>query len=72
MVDNKHFEYYTPICPKCGSSKHGREEYRKIKPVLPVIGKTELFVRRYRCKKCGKRYQTSLNQLISPNNTIAK
>jgi transposase-like protein len=71
MVDKNHFKYYNPICPKCNSSKYILDGYRKINPVLPVIGKTELFIQRYECKICGRRYQTSLKKLISPKNTIS-
>jgi len=71
MVNNDHFELKTPICPKCSSYKSTKQEYRKIKPILPRIGRKKLYIRRYKCKKCGKKYQTELKGLLDKFNTIS-
>jgi len=51
MVDRTHYELVKPVCPECGWHLTIKQEYREIKPVLPNIGKTKLFMRRYKCKK---------------------
>jgi transposase-like protein len=71
MINNNHFELITPMCPICGSLKSIKQEYRDINPILPLIGRKKLYIRRYKCKKCGKKYQTQLNRLLDRFNTIS-
>jgi len=71
MVNKNHFELKIPICPKCQSKKHTKQEYREIKPILPQIGQKKLYIRRYKCKKCGRKYQTQLKGLLERFNNIS-
>ncbi|KZX16848.1 hypothetical protein MBCUT_04780 [Methanobrevibacter cuticularis] len=71
MVNNNHFELKIPLCPKCGSDKFSKQEYGQIKPILLQIGRKKLYLRRYKCKKCGRKYQTQLKGLLDKFNTIS-
>jgi transposase-like protein len=71
MVNNDHFELKIPLCPNCNSYKSIKQEYKEIKPVLPQIGRKKLYIRRYKCKKCGKKYQTELKGLLNKFSNIS-
>lgn len=71
MLNKNHFELKIPICPNCSSEKFIKQEFREIKPILPQIGRKKLYIRRYKCKKCGKKYQTQLKGLLERFSNIS-
>ncbi|RZB30853.1 MAG: hypothetical protein AEth_00807 [Candidatus Argoarchaeum ethanivorans] len=71
LLLNNHFELVNPICPYCGSYHVIRQEFRERNPILGEFGDCRISVRRYLCKKCGKRFVTQLNLIIEPNHRYA-
>jgi len=63
LADN-HFEYVDLICEFCGSCKVIKQEFRERNSILGEFGPTRIYLRRYRCKSCGKKFITSLDPVI--------
>jgi len=70
LISNNHFEYINPVCPECGRISTCKQEFREKNPVLPIMGKTKVYVRRYKCK-CGKKFEVKLKNLLKANETIS-
>jgi transposase-like protein len=66
LLENNHIDYLNPICPHCNSKKINKQEYREkhlnIGEKKPVL----VYLRRYLCKSCKKKFTTSLNSIIKP------
>jgi transposase-like protein len=71
LVDKTHYELLNPICPKCDSILTSKQEWREINPVLPVISKVKIWIKRYKCKKCNKKFQTNLQNFLNRFDTIS-
>ena len=71
LLLNNHFELVNPICPYCGSYHVIRQEFQERNPVLGEFGSCEIYMRRYLCKKCHKKFVTQLNLIIEPNHRYA-
>jgi transposase-like protein len=70
LADN-HFEYINPVCEFCGSHDVVKQEYRIRNPILGDYGSQKIYLRRYLCKICGKKFTTSLDAVIKPNHRYA-
>jgi transposase-like protein len=70
-ADN-HFEYINPVCPNCNSYKVIKQEYRPRNPIIDDPVPFRIFLRRYKCKNCGKKFITSLNSVIKSGHRYAK
>jgi transposase-like protein len=63
LADN-HFELLRPICPVCGSDRATREEYRRRFPRLGSFGRQTVYLRRYKCTSCGKKFTAPLHAVV--------
>ena len=71
LLLNNHFELVNPICPVCGSYYVIRQEFRERNPILGEFGSCEIYMRRYLCKKCHRKFVTQLNLVVEPNHRYA-
>ena len=53
-------------CPKCGSRRINRKDWKARKPIVPVLEEIEIEQRRVRCRKCGAIYKPYEEQLGLP------
>lgn len=70
LADN-HFELIRPICPKCGTKTVIKQEYRVRNPILGEYGQQKIYLRRYQCKKCRKKFTTPLDSVVKPYHRYA-
>jgi len=66
LIADNHFEYVDLICEFCSSCKLIKQEFRERNPILGEFGPTMIYLRRYRCKSCGKKFITSPDPVIKP------
>lgn len=71
MLDGDRFELVNPICPGCGSGRVTRQEFRERSPKLADFGELVIYVRRYRCKRCGRKFTTRLDGVVKANDQYA-
>ena len=64
---NNHFELINPVCPSCGSRHVTKQGYRERNPILGEFESKKIYLRRYQCKKCRRKFITTLNQIIKPD-----
>jgi transposase-like protein len=66
LLEDNHMDYLNPVCPYCNSKKINKQEYREkhlnIGEKKPLL----VYLRRYLCKSCKKKFTTSLNSIIKP------
>jgi transposase-like protein len=67
LLIGNHFEYINPICPICQSYNVNKQEFRERHPILGEFGSQTVYLRRYLCKDCGKKFITSLDSVIKPH-----
>jgi len=72
LLDDRRFELVNPVCPECGSVKVTKQEFMKRNPKLGDFGKLEIYVRRYMCKKCGRKFVTRIEGVVKPNDQYAR
>ncbi|MDP3066600.1 MAG: ISNCY family transposase, partial [Methanobacteriaceae archaeon] len=48
-----------------------KQEYRERNPILGEFGPQRIYLRRYMCKTCGRKFTTSLDAVIKPNHRYA-
>lgn len=71
LLSDNHFEYVNIICPNCDSYKVNKQEFRERNPILGEFGPRTIYLRRYLCKTCGKKFTTSLDSVIKPRHRYA-
>ncbi len=59
-----HFELFHPKCLACGSSKVIKQEYYPRNVKLAEFGTQSIYVRRYFCKACNKKFTTPLDVIV--------
>jgi len=64
LLENNHMDYINPVCPNCQSKKVNKQEYSKRKLIIPNQTPIKLYLRRYLCKSCNKKFTTSLESII--------
>jgi len=67
LLANNHFELVNPVCPVCGSYQVTKQEYRRRTPILGEFGAQKVYLRRYRCIKCRKKFTTPLDSVVERN-----
>lgn len=72
LLANNHLEYITPICPNCNSKHVIKQEYQERNPILDESGSQTIYLRRYKCNDCGKKFVTSPDSVIKPHHRYAK
>ncbi len=70
-ADN-HFDLLYPCCPVCGSRKVIKQEYYKRKLKLAEFGSQVIYVRRYYCKICSKKFTTPLDSIVKKGHQYAR
>lgn len=75
-LNDNHFEYDNPTCSHC-HKKHEKHKvikkgFRTRKVRTTNKTKITIFLRRYQCKTCGKKFQTELSWLYDKNKRYTK
>jgi len=66
LLENNHMDYIHPICPHCNSKKIIKQEYSERKLNISEHEPLVVYLRRYLCKSCNKKFTTSLDSIIKP------
>lgn len=66
------FEIQYPHCPKCSSSKVIKQEYYPRNLKLAEFGGQTVYVRRYYCKACGKKFSTPIDVIVKKGHQYAR
>ncbi len=66
LLENNHMDYLNPICPHCQSNKINKQEYSERQLIQPNQSPIKVYLRRYLCKSCNKKFTTSLESIIKP------
>jgi transposase-like protein len=66
LLEDNHMDYLNPICPNCNSKRINKQEYREINLIMENKKPINVYLRRYMCKSCKKKFTTSLNSIINP------
>lgn len=66
------FEIQNPHCHACGSSKIIKQEYYPRNIKLAEFGQQTVYVRRYFCKACNKKFTTSLDVIVEKGHQYAR
>ncbi len=48
-----------------------KQEYQERNPILGEFGSQKIYLLRYKCKSCGKKFVTRLNSVIKPHHRYA-
>jgi transposase-like protein len=66
------FEIQNPHCPACSSSKIIKQEYYPRNLKLAEFGQQTVYVRRYFCKACNKKFATPLDIIVEKGHQYAR
>ncbi len=66
------FEILYPHCPECGSSKVIKQEYYPRNLKLAEFGTQTVYVRRYYCKECKKKFSTPIDAIVEKGHQYAR
>lgn len=66
LLENNHIAYLNPTCPHCNSHNIIKQEYRDRTLILENQPNITVYLRRYLCKSCNKKFITSLDSIIKP------
>lgn len=64
LLQNNHIDYINPSCPHCNSHNIIKQEYRDRILILENQPNIKVYLRRYLCKSCNKKFITSLDSII--------
>ena len=68
--DVPYFKMSLDRCPHCGTHYVVKYGFTKRTLIFKEIGKTNVKVQRYICKRCGKTFQTDLTSLVNKNSNF--
>lgn len=66
LLEKNRISYINPVCPHCHSHKINKQEYRERNIINGDTNPLKLYLRRYLCRSCGKKFITSLKSIIKP------
>ncbi|MBU4607078.1 MAG: transposase family protein [Methanobacterium sp.] len=66
LLEDNHMDYINPICPHCNSYNIIKQEYSERKLNIGDQKPVTIYLRRYLCKSCDKKFTTSLDLIIKP------
>ena len=72
LLEDTHMDYLNPVCPYCNSHKVIKQEYRDKNLILENQKPVKVYLRRYKCKSCKKKFITSLDSIILKATTSPK
>ena len=64
LLEDTHMDYLNPICPYCNSHNIIKQEYRDRNLILENQKPIKVYLRRYKCNSCKKKFITSLDPII--------
>src|ERR1039457_1236351 len=64
LLKDTHMDYLNPVCPYCDSRNVIKQEYRDRNLILENQRPVKVYLRRYKCKSCKKKFITSLDSII--------
>jgi transposase-like protein len=70
LADN-HFEYVKSACPNCESRNVTKQGWQEINPILGEFGPQRIYMQKYKCKSCSKKFVTQLDSVIKPHHRYA-
>ena len=56
---------------ECSSKNVIKQEYQERNPVLGEFGPQKIYLRRYKCKFCDRKFVTNLDSVIKPHHRYA-
>ena len=71
LLPGNHFDLVNPVFPFCGSNHVIKQEYYERNPILGEFGPQKIYLKRYLCKKCRKRFITPFDSVIKPKHRYA-
>jgi Transposase IS66 family. len=71
LLANNHLELVNPVCPRCGFDRVTKQDYRRRRPILGEFGAQTVYLKRYRCKRCRKKFTTPLDSVVERNHRYA-
>jgi len=71
LLPGNHFDLVRPVCPFCGSNHVIKQEYYDRNPILGEFRPQKIYLRRYLCKKCNKKFTTPLDSVVDPKHRYA-
>ena len=66
LLEKEHMDYLNPVCPYCKSNKVIKQEYRDRNLIIENQEPIKVYLRRYKCKSCNRKFSTSLDSVIEP------
>src|SRR5665648_34257 len=66
LLEDNHMDYLNPVCPHCNSKKINKQEYRDRNLIIENQKPIKVYLRRYLCKSCEKKFITTLDSIIKP------
>jgi transposase-like protein len=63
MLKDKYFQMINPICPDCGESNYTKQGFYEVNPKFENNEKIKIWLQRYYCKKCNKKFSTNLGSI---------
>jgi transposase-like protein len=66
------FEMHNPRCPECDSYKVIKQEYYPRNLKLAEFGQQKMYVRRYLCKVCNKKFTTPIDVIVKKGHQYAR
>lgn len=75
-INSKDYFYYLKnkkdVCPHCKSKEIIKSSYKTRKLIILNEGKVNIKIKQYKCKKCGKIFNTDLSNIVYKNCNITK
>jgi transposase-like protein len=68
--DILHIEMFKPFCLDCYTKKINKDEIKKRKLYFYDKGEVKTEIQSYKCKKCGKKFQTDISEIVEDNSNF--
>lgn len=71
LLADSYFEYVNPVCPNCESKHVNKQGWQERNPILGEFGSQKIYLQKYQCKSCNKKFVTQLDSVIKPHHRYA-
>lgn len=68
--DILHIEMFRPFCPECFTRNVIKNDFKKRILYFYNEGEVKTEIQSYKCKKCGKKFQTDISEIIDSNSNF--
>jgi len=68
--DVLHIEFFRPFCPECYTKNVYKDQIKRRTLYFYNNGKVITEIQSYKCKKCGKKFQTDISEIVDDNNNF--